>query len=58
MSYKDQIKRTEALMWWRSLSSYSKERYARKYFDRNHESLTGREIQMMHENNVRPKMIY
>ncbi len=45
----DKERRRLAMEWWNEHGDGLKEHYAQRYFDRNAESLTGREIQMIHE---------
>ena len=45
----DKTRRKLALEWWNSISPDIKEHYAKRYFNRHHNNLTGREIQMIHE---------
>lgn len=50
LSLQSDIKRREmALAWWNSTTKFIKEHYSQRYFNRSHETLTGREVQMIHE---------
>jgi len=45
----DHERRALAVGWWNKLSIYIQEHYSQRYFGRKFNTLTGREIQMIHE---------